>query len=289
MRGPDFGSCCLQGKVDLPSPQYPPHTLRNLFDANDVQARDFQNRIWQYNRAFAFTSMGVRQDHSVNGRSRGPPVFRIQGELSHHIGALTPSPGKQPVYAQLYFYDPATSLRLREQNNTALRRDTLQLLQSIIERHHPYVGIYRQAYETAASADSIPDYAIVLRATPDADPRTHNLPTTREVAVILPDDPEQSASEYRDILLRYKEGPLFRIHANHPSYQPLHYVLLFPYGEHGWYPELRLSNVSESRRQSLTIAKYVTYQIHTRPNQYSLLHRGRSLFERWMVDMFAIM
>ena len=42
----------------------------------------------------------------------------------------------------------------------------------------------------SAAPSPSPDYTIIFRATLDADPRTHNLPTVREVAVILPDHPD---------------------------------------------------------------------------------------------------
>jgi len=37
----------------------------------------------------------------------------------------------------------------------------------------------------------------------------------------------------RDILLRMHDGDLQRISEIHPSYDPLHYILLFPRGDDG--------------------------------------------------------
>ncbi|KAF8964922.1 hypothetical protein BDZ97DRAFT_1622190, partial [Flammula alnicola] len=75
---PEFGFCCKSGKIQLPALQAPPEALKALFDGQDEQAKEFRENIWKYNRAFAFTSLKVKEDYSVN-QGRGPPVFRIQG------------------------------------------------------------------------------------------------------------------------------------------------------------------------------------------------------------------
>ena len=76
------------------------------------ESRHFQEEIWRFNWALSFTSLGVNEDCSVNGPGRGPPVFRICGDLCHRSGALEPSPGQPPRYAQLYVYEPRDALAL---------------------------------------------------------------------------------------------------------------------------------------------------------------------------------
>jgi len=77
---PTFGICCMNGKVKLPSYQDPPLPLCHLLTSSEPAPVKFHEDIWKYNRALAFTSLGVNEDHTVN-RGRGPPVFRISGEL----------------------------------------------------------------------------------------------------------------------------------------------------------------------------------------------------------------
>ncbi len=72
---------------------------------------------------------------------------------------------------------------------------------------------------------------ICLDATRDQ--RRYNLPTVDEVAAVLPGDGSQ-ATAARDIVIRSRDGPLYRIDDGHPAYSCLHYVLLFPFGEDGW-------------------------------------------------------
>jgi len=57
--------------------------------------------------------------------------------------------------------------------------------------------------------------------------------------MILPD--EYGTGGFRDIVLAERvngevpDNGLTIINSNHGSYLPLHYVVLFPYGEHGWH------------------------------------------------------
>jgi hypothetical protein len=84
----------------------------------------------------------------------------------------------------------------------------------------------------------------------------------------------------------YRRGGGLQFISNlHPAYVPLYYVLLFPYGENGWHPDLRLYGDSRSKR--LTQPRYVAYRLQVRENEYSALLRGGRLLQRYVVDMFA--
>ena len=70
-----------------------------------------------------------------------------------------------------------------------------------------------------------------------ADRRQHNVPVVNEVEMIIPD--EYGLASMRDIVLAHhnnaNESEYHTICSNHAAYTPLHYTLLFPYGEHGWH------------------------------------------------------
>jgi hypothetical protein len=283
---PLFSLCCNNGKVVVPFLQEPPDTLRNLLERSDGAGRDFRENIWKYNRAFAFTSLHAAEDHSINDRRRGPPIFCIQGELHHRGGSLFPSPDCPPTYAQLYFYDPRAALEHRHQQNLGLNNETMHLLQDMLLLHHRYAAVYQHAFEILEHYDPIDDVSIRLRVTPTHDSRRYNLPVADEVAVILPgvDGPNIQQSQ-RDIVLHRRAGGLQVISSLHPAYVPLYYVLLFPYGENGWHPDLRLQGDGGSRR--LTQTRYVAYRLQVRENEYSALLRGGRLLQRFAVDMFA--
>ncbi|KAJ7504660.1 hypothetical protein B0H11DRAFT_2347307 [Mycena galericulata] len=63
----------------------------------------------------------------------------------------------------------------------------------------------------------------------------------------------------RDIILRRRNGPLVKISDLHPAYTPLYYVLLFPYSEPGWHPDLRLNEPDKEYPARLTQTHYVAY------------------------------
>ncbi|KAF9552571.1 hypothetical protein CPC08DRAFT_617191, partial [Agrocybe pediades] len=285
-RNPRFGLCCMEGKVRIPPIGVPPQPLLHLLTSDEPAAVKFREDSWKYNRAFAFTSIGVQEDHSVNrGQHRGPPVFRICGELYHRTGALSTAGETLPArprYAQLYIYEPRAALDMRMSSNADLNRNIMQDLQSMLNENHQYVPVYKYAHEILQQYDPANDVQIRLQLTPGLDRRRYNLPTADEVAVILPGN---TATQPRDIVLRLRSGPLQRISDCHPAYAPLQYPLLFPYGENGWYPEMKLYERSDTRR--LTLTRYVAHRIHFRPNEFNSLLRGGRLFTRYIVDMFA--
>lgn len=310
-QSPRFGLCCLDGKVQLSVLESPPEPLQQLLTSNERSAAKFRNDMWKYNRAFAFTSIGVQEDYSINERA-GPPVFCICGELYHRSGALVPEEQQIPRYAQLYIYEPREALRHRITNNADLNAHTLESLQTMLNANHQYVPLYQHAYEILQHYDPTNDAEIRLRLSEGLNRHTYNLPTTDEIAVILPDN---NSNQPRDIVLRLRSGPLRRISDLHPAYVPLQYPLLFPRGENGWYPEMKLHETDEERQRRterqalrnqqradralvvaneppapsrrLTLTRYVAYRMHYRPQEFNPLLRGGRLFTRYVVDMFA--
>ena len=284
---PEFQMCCAHGKVMLPPLRNPPAPLYDLFSSNTRDAKEFRTNIVQYNAAFAFTSLGVKTDQSLLGR--GPPVFRIHGELRHLSGSLLPEESSPPSYSQLYIIDPHEAYRYRVLRNDNLSLETMQILQHVMRDHNVYTPIYQHAYEILQMYDA-PDYTVKLCVVPGNDPRRYNLPTADEVGVILPGRSDFQGDR-RDIIIHlrpqhYHDSQnlrLDRISEGHAAYAPLHYVLLFPYGEPGWYYELRLPG----NRARITLLQYSAFRLQSRPNEFSTILRGGRLFQTYLVDMFA--
>ena len=288
---PEFGMCCMHGKIKLSSLRVPPLPLYNLFTSDTFQAKEFRTNIVQYNAALAFTSLGVKVDHSIEGH--GPPVFRIHGELRHLSGSLLPDESEHPSYSQLYIYDPDMAYRYRITRNDNLSLNTMRILQRLMWDYNAYTPIYQHAYEVLRLYDA-PDHTVRLCVVPGNDPRRYNLPTANEVGVILPGE-DVFQGDHRDIIIHLRPQhyhnqqdhhdhlQLHRISEGHAAYAPLHYVLLFPFGEPGWYYELRVPN--NPRR--ITLLQYTAYRLHFRPNEFSTILHGCRLFQTYLVDMFA--
>jgi hypothetical protein len=62
------------------------------------------------------------------------------------------------------------------------------------------------------------------------------------VAATIIGNNQETEIQKRDIVLYPYEGGVQRISEIHPSYIPLHYVLMFPRGEDGWHPKIPIYN-----------------------------------------------
>ena len=76
-------SCCHNGQAMAPPLSEYPEELKELLTGpkDDVNARNFRERIRQYNCANAFASFGAVLQDTPAGR--GPYCFRISGEVYH--------------------------------------------------------------------------------------------------------------------------------------------------------------------------------------------------------------
>ncbi|KAF5350328.1 hypothetical protein D9758_012819 [Tetrapyrgos nigripes] len=114
----------------------------------------------------------------------------------------------------------------------------------MLHRHNGFVTLYKSAYQCVRelqtnNPENIQNITIKLHFNFGRDPRTHNLPTVDEVAILLPG--REEVTDHRDIILHTQAGSLKRLYETNPAYMALHYVLLFPREELGWHPKLKLS------------------------------------------------
>jgi hypothetical protein len=144
----------------------------------------------------------------------------------------------------------------------------------------------------AAGADDATLRAnMTLVMDPGADRRRENLPTASEVAAIMPDvgPGGPGARSTADLHLSLRAGgPLERISVCNKAYLPLHYVLLYPYGEPGWSTDLRLTATDRDRiRTRLTLGHYHAYRLFTRVDEFNTIFRAKRLFQQYVVDAAA--
>jgi hypothetical protein len=158
----NFGMCRLSGQIVLPPFPPPPQDFQNLFDGTSPHSQEFKTNIRQYNSTFAFTSLGVKIDHSVTAGS-GPYSFRISGELHHLSGALLPLPNNAPVFAQIYIHDPNEQLNHRQGNNINLAPAVIAIIQGVLNQSHPYAQLYKQAYQIIREKPAEEQNTVVIR------------------------------------------------------------------------------------------------------------------------------
>ena len=159
-QNPRFGTCCMDGKVQLPPLEALAEPLQQLLTSDNAQSSAFQEVGWKYNRAFSFTSLGVSEDRTINeGFRRGPPVFCICGELCHHSGSLT-TEGEIKGYAQLWVLEPCAALEARMHNNADLDLDVMHELQVMLGEYHQYAPVYRYTFEVLRQHDAVNDAVV---------------------------------------------------------------------------------------------------------------------------------
>ena len=113
-----------------------------------------------------------------------------------------------------------------------LSKNLLNELQTIMHLVNPFVNSFKSA-RRSMDENNIPDIRLIMRAEKNTDLRRFNIPTASEVAVLMPGENDQ-LSTIRDIEIYKTGGGIRRINSLNPLYDPLHYVLLFPYGEFGF-------------------------------------------------------
>ena len=282
-----FSLCCSYGKVKLPPIKDPAEKLKCFLTGSTKKDRDFHNKIRGYNSSLAFASMCLTQKE-YKFKTNGPYCFRISGQVYHALSQMKPEDGRKPKFSQIYIYDQENELDNRLQSFDNLDREVLRELQEMIKEVNPYAHLYKQAGDIMKE-NPTEDIKLVLKVhneNTNLDPQRYNLPTGTDIAIIFPVD-RQVTSE-RDIIV-YKNAAnhpdgkqLMTIKASHPMYDPLMYVLMFPFGDKGW----EVNYTSDSKEY--TAKQYYQYRLMIHgDNSFNTIHRMGRLFQQYVVDIYA--
>lgn len=176
-------------------------------------------------------------DHSLANSTRGTYTFRINGSIYHQIGPLTPQENEKAKFSQIYFYDQDAQTKRRKEIFSNLSMNLIRNIQNMLADTNPYVQQFRHASEFLKDNPET-DFKLIIHQDKNLDKRRYNCPTADEIACIVVGDENGKAELKRQICL-YKRGHddgnyLQFIQDTHSAYDPLHYVLMFPYGDNGW-------------------------------------------------------
>ena len=86
-----------------------------------------------------------------------------------------------------------------------------------------------------------------LIATCEKVDRVYNMPNVPEIDALIVGDFHPGSK--RDIIVETQNGELQRIHELHPSYLPLQYPLLLPYGEYGYRADILHRYTSSNKKR----------------------------------------
>ncbi|XP_071738942.1 uncharacterized protein [Rutidosis leptorrhynchoides] len=295
-----YSLCCLNGKVELPKLKQPPQLLIQLLKGDSKISKNFIENVRRYNMMFSFTSMGGKLDYSVNS-GNAPFVYRMHGQNYHLYSSLLPQDGQDPRFCQLYIYDTYHEVdnwikaygksNKAKTNNTSNEIDvtTVFQLKGLLDFTNPLVKEFRHARDRF-DMDSNEPIRLKIIGSRDKDGRTHNLPTTHEVAALIIGDID-GTTDKRDIIIETKSKRLERISELHPSYLALQYPLLFPYVEDGYRPDIYHKGVEIEDavgHARLTIREFFAYRLQFRDSETSLLLISRTLLQQFLVDAYTM-
>ncbi|WVZ78244.1 LOW QUALITY PROTEIN: hypothetical protein U9M48_025987 [Paspalum notatum var. saurae] len=267
-----YNNCCKGGKVRIPPFRPRPEPLGSLARFHgDARSNKFMKNIRQYNCLFAFTSMGAKIDRSMND-GRGPPVFKISGQVHHRIGSLLPNHGTPPKFIQLYIYDTANEVRNRlhalnpeERPREPLDPKIVEELAKMLDDHNPFAKQFRLARDSLAEHGD-EEFIVRIVGAREGDPVQYSLPTTDQLAMLVVGDFTLDTFK-RDIS---RDGELRQISALHPAFMALQYPLLFQFGERGFQVGVLYNGVTDPGNNAhvkMTPQDYYRFNFHYKPSQ----------------------
>ncbi|XP_031116689.1 uncharacterized protein LOC116020351 [Ipomoea triloba] len=162
-------------------------------------------------------------------------------------------------------------------------------IKKVLDENNVLVQSFRNA-KTHIQANPRVEIKMRLIDKRNKDARTYNLPTASEVAALILGDLEPTMGQ-RDILVETRSGLLKRISELHPSYLPLQYPLLFPYGEDGYREDIQRckdSNNKSNSRVRITAREFFSFRMHERPGELSTLLFSKRLFQQFLVDAYTM-
>ena len=156
----------------------------------------------------------------------------MHGAIYHRQGPLLLGGDRDPLYSQIYLYDPAMAAQARAAHAPELDANLIRSLTLMLHECNPLIQVYLTARErfeqVIAEGDNCriilnPQLHLVVER--GADMRREHLPTADEVSMILPEKYESKG--FRDIVLARRsnggdDSNLFTlINPSHAAYLPL--------------------------------------------------------------------
>jgi Helitron helicase-like domain at N-terminus len=314
--------CCMYGDVDSIELPRVPDLLMKLWTTPTDDGREFRLKARQYNNSIAFTSFAYGKDLRVTGHYKS---FSVHGRVYHYQKAIDDT--GIPSFAQLFLFDPdyAHDKRLNSNYCKELNLSTVRDIDDIIREHNPWAKLYKHAKEMVPILRDKDQEAFRLAISPQLNliheitggvhaGRT-NLPTAPEIALCIPNEIDDNRkNSTRDLVLAKRQfdangvelqtGVLSSVHVTHAGYVPLHYTLLWPFGEPGWHWGMELAGNYNPERKSNKLSMHVWYDYLLHPRHrpqdvwnwhnhgtpianFNPLFDSGKLFQQFCVDTWA--
>ncbi|XP_019157202.1 PREDICTED: uncharacterized protein LOC109153796, partial [Ipomoea nil] len=240
------------------------------------------------------------EERKKNLSTKASPLFMLccnNGKIKLPDNKLPPKEqGKEPHFAQLYIYDTANERNNRinavrgSGDQDDIHVEIVNVIQKDLDENNVLVKSFRMAM-SELDINPCAEVKIKLLGKRTRDARTYNLPQVSEVAALIVGDLDTSIGE-RDIIVQSKGGHLQRITELNPSYLPLQYPILFPYGEDGYREDIAFADVvgrrSSGGRQRISPREFFCYRIQSRQSAPSTILFAKRLFQQFVVDGYTM-
>ena len=274
--------CCNNGKVNLTKFPDPPKYLKTLWTADTIDARLFREQSRSFNNALALSSIIVTERRF--DRNYNPSVI-FEGKVQQLYGPLIAEQNETPRFSQLYVHDPALENTVRVSNmNLPKSSSSKQIntitnvmgkLQKMMKECNPYVKDFMHICEIPD--EDIRDGKLVIscKARPrnEHERRYNEQSSLAEVSIL-------TNSERGDIVLRKREGGLQKVYDIHPAAQPLHFILLFPYGSKGY--DEQAKHVKGDTKRRVTPREFFAFHLNMRCPSSDFLFRAGRVFQEYL-------
>jgi hypothetical protein len=173
---------------------------------------------------------------------------------------IIPDSLDEAKFGQIYFFDNSQQTNRRASLMEELSQNLIKSIQLSIATINPFIQIYKKASEYINNNPQ-QDLKIIINSDKSLDRRRYNSPVENEVAAIIIGNEDEPLNTNRQIVLYKKpnepnnllnqQNNLQIISDKHPSYDSLHYVLMFPFGDDGWAPyKYQLNNINHTNVQN---------------------------------------
>ncbi|KAL5137857.1 Replication protein A DNA-binding subunit B [Glycine soja] len=262
--------CLSSDEVDdeLGSSQISPAQLSHFQYAkrsNSAKARINRKRIMQ-------------QKRHPHAQSSSQPTINYTSEYdssgSNFLTAYEDcqSPTNQPVINTEGYSDLGDQhMQCKYCNAQIIQGHIVLSLTHMLDEHNSHAKSFRMASDRLANdeANNIKLQLIVARG---KDGHVYNMPNVPEIAALIVGNFHLGSK--RDIIVETQNGELQRIHELHPSYLPLQYPLLLPYGEDGYRADI--------------LHRYTSSNKKRKSNEAETLLHSRKLFQQFIVEGYTM-
>ena len=158
----------------------------------------------------------------------------MNGSLYHVLPPVCAGSDQQPHFMQVYMIDgherQVEACMQANGYNDELDKRVVSMIQGFLNEHNPYIQKFCMIRQQLSSTNSSVEEAILQIVNKS---RRGAAPVRPELAFFIP-DLSVNINVFHDVRVQNRDGSFFCINKNNAMYGPLHYVLMFPYGDVGY-------------------------------------------------------